>query len=48
MKKVLFKIMVLLMMMFGAAGAYAKEKENVLYVGTNAKFSLLSILKMER
>ncbi len=45
MKKVLFKIVVLLMMVFGAAGAYAKEKGNVLYVGTNAEFQPFEYLE---
>ena len=45
MKKVLFKIIVLFMMVFGAVGAYAKEKGNVLYVGTNAEFQPFEYLE---
>ena len=45
MKKLLFKAVVLLMMLFGAVGAYAKEVSKVLYVGTNAEFQPFEYLE---
>lgn len=45
MKKVLFKMVVLFMMVFGVVGSYAKEKANVLYVGTNAEFQPFEYLE---
>ena len=45
MKKLLFKTVVVLMMLFGAVGAYAKEASKVLYVGTNAEFQPFEYLE---
>lgn len=45
MKKILFKMVVLFMMVFGALETYAKSNTNVLYVGTNAEFQPFEYLE---
>ncbi len=45
MKKFMLKVVMLLMVVFGAVGAYAKDNSNVLYVGTNAEFQPFEYLE---
>lgn len=45
MKKLVFKMMVLSMMLFGAVISFGKDSEKILYVGTNAEFQPFEYLE---